>query len=631
MRQRRKCYYRNCGHSETGNKKSGKNCSFYPLPKDYVLCSRWLIAGGVDKLTPKRVTAYNCFICSCHFPNGKSQGPVEWVEEEGCEDFIGPSGKGRRPSALVVYSPVKSLWRLRGKAARLSAKKHLKRIMDTGETEIYSDLGVGILPPSPSPQRSSCPSPLRPEMTASNTGGAVRNILEDMVDTEDRQSLDTFHETRVDFSDLSTILTCSDDNKRLASDENNNNMKEIFVTCSTPADVEVIRLAVKDSILKEVLWHKPLMHDFASNIISEETKPAKLNSRATGSNTLPRRMASFSNGSSPHVLEFCSVAVQCNRSFICYRKAKLLSENEFQFYTGISQSAFELLFEFLGGDEVCSKLKYSYSKNTPKRSISKGDLSPKDKLLMTLLRLRRGIPLCDLRILFNISEGYASKVVYTWVRFMSLQFKKLEENMFTSVEAQNGLRPKCLSDFQNLRVIIDSSEFRIQKPYNFQYQSNTFSDYKSGNTTKFLIGMSCFGGLSYISEAFEGIISDRQLLIKCGFLDKMQPHEAVMADTGFDAEDLFDERDLELLLIPAFLGNRQNFTARELILNRTIAVSRVHVETLIGKIKQFRLVRYIIPNTMLPIASDLVRVCAFLVNFRTPFIKDDDRNEDDED
>ncbi|KAE8744178.1 hypothetical protein FOCC_FOCC009186 [Frankliniella occidentalis] len=207
-----------------------------------------------------------------------------------------------------------------------------------------------------------------------------------------------------------------------------------------------------------------------------------------------------------------------------------MSVKDFTFFTGLSQDAFETLFWFLGGNEVCSKLKYGYTQKTPKRKQFQGFLYPKDKLFMTLLRLRRGTPLRDLKTLFGISEGYASRVVYTWVRFMSLQFKKLDDSMFTTAEAQNGLRPKCYKDFPNLRVIIDSSEFRIQKPYNFQQQSNTFSDYKSGNTIKVLIGTSCHGGLSYISEAVEGSITDRQLLIKSGLLDKMHPNEAVMAD-----------------------------------------------------------------------------------------------------
>ncbi|KAK3909668.1 O-methyltransferase bfoE [Frankliniella fusca] len=323
---------------------------------------------------------------------------------------------------------------------------------------------------------------------------------------------------------------------------------------------------------------------------------------------------------------FRSIGIQCERSFIDYEKCKHLSETDFKFYTGITQTVFELLYDFLGGDEVCDKLKYEYKYSTPKRERFNSELTSKTKLFLTLLRLRRGIVGRDLKVLFNITEYHALRIAYTWIRFMSLQFKKLDQLMFVSSAAQNPLKPRCFEKFPNLRVIIDSTEFKIQRPKHFQQQNNTFSAYKSSNTMKFLVGISCFGGLSFLSEGFEGSISDRKLLVESGLMDYLQPEDAIMADRGFDCEDLCDEKEVNLL-IPAFLDHRTHFTARELILNRSIAVSRIHVETFIGLIKQFRLVRYAIPNAMLPIASDLVRVCAYLVNFQLPFIKDEDDTE----
>lgn len=315
------------------------------------------------------------------------------------------------------------------------------------------------------------------------------------------------------------------------------------------------------------------------------------------------------------------IGIQCVRSYICYGKCKTLPQGDFKFYTGLPQPVFELLYDFLGGDKVCSNLKYVYSRSTPRRQQFQGDLFPKDKLLLTLLRLRRGIPLRDLGALFSISEAHASTIAYTWVRLMSLTFQKLERIMFCSTAAQNGRRPKCFDKFENLRVVIDCFEVYMQRPTHFQQQTNTFSDYKQRNTLKFLIGISCFGGLSFLSEGYEGSISDRKLVERSGFMDFLEEGDAVMADRGFDMEDLCDEKGVDLL-IPAFIRGRASFTARELLLSKSIAESRVFVECFIGKIREFRLVRWMIPNSMLPIASDLVKVCAFLVNFQAPFITD---------
>ncbi|XP_026291788.1 uncharacterized protein LOC113216260 isoform X1 [Frankliniella occidentalis] len=606
MGRGRKCHYKNCDHNEVDNKAMGRRCKFYSLPKDRIRTAQWLHLGAVDHLTPKRVTAFNCFMCSCHFLNGRENGPVEYVEE--CdfdiaeEDLIqesefndelnvrkriltpstrtqSPPVKNRRvadltPSSKLAmealllltnvskpipkncnYSPKKQLWRLRGSHARGSARKILHNMMDaaaTQEQETYSelcdDLGVAHLV-SPS------------------------------------------HNTSVDFSD-----------------ENNNLDDEVKSRCYSS------QVSQDCSTTSRQLF----LNYFPSqdNSTTLPTTPSASERGAPSPSGFPQPNVTFQERT------FRSIGIQCDRGFLCYAKCKKMKEVDFRFYTGISQEVFEMIYQFLGGDEVCNKLKYEYDAKTPEREPFNWKLTAQDKLFLTLLRLRRGIPVRDLKVLFNISKYHASRICYIWTRFMSLQFKKLDDLMLTSAAAQNPLKPRCYEKFPNLRVIIDSTHFKIQQPKHFQQQNNTYSSYKAANTIKFLVVISCFGGLSFLSEGYEGSISDRQLLIQSGLMDRLQPEDAMMADRGFDCEDLCDEREVNLL-IPAFLDQRTHFTARELILNRAIAVSRIHVETFIGLIKQFRLIRYIIPNSMLPIASDLVRVCAYLVNFQQPFIKDD--------
>ncbi|KAE8744947.1 hypothetical protein FOCC_FOCC008359 [Frankliniella occidentalis] len=317
-----------------------------------------------------------------------------------------------------------------------------------------------------------------------------------------------------------------------------------------------------------------------------------------------------------------SIGIQCNRSFLSYDKFMLLPEREFQFYTGVTKTVFNVIFDFLGGEEVLNSLKYKYNQKTPKR-FQWVKFTAQDKLLMTLLRLRRGIALKDLSELFSIKKEWACKVFYAWIRLMSIQFSRLDDHIFVSAEVQNINKPKCFSPFPNLRVIIDATEMKIQRPRNLQQQGNTYSNYKAANTMKFLIGISCYGGLSFISEGFEGSISDRKLLLKSGILQFLIQGDSVMADRGFDAEDILNDRGVDLI-IPAFLGTRSEFTARELLGSKIIASARIHVETFIGRVKQFKLLRCTIPNNqMLPYYSDIVKVCAHLVNFNAPFINFD--------
>ncbi|KAE8742064.1 hypothetical protein FOCC_FOCC012391 [Frankliniella occidentalis] len=117
----------------------------------------------------------------------------------------------------------------------------------------------------------------------------------------------------------------------------------------------------------------------------------------------------------------------------------------------------------------------------------------------------------------------------------------------------------------------------------------------------------------------EGSISDRQLFLKSGVMEFLTPGDAVMCDRGFDIEADLNEIEVDFIC-PPFLANRDAFTPREILIAKSIATSRIHVETLIGRIKFFKLVRGVLPNTMLDVASDVFRVAANLVNLSPPFI-----------
>lgn len=52
-----------------------------------------------------------------------------------------------------------------------------------------------------------------------------------------------------------------------------------------------------------------------------------------------------------------------------------------------------------------------------------------------------------------------------------------------------------------------------------------------------LLGMAPFGPITFVSPVFEGAITDRCLVQKSGFLEKLQPGDAVLADRGFDIRD----------------------------------------------------------------------------------------------
>ncbi|KXJ07635.1 hypothetical protein AC249_AIPGENE22957 [Exaiptasia diaphana] len=58
---------------------------------------------------------------------------------------------------------------------------------------------------------------------------------------------------------------------------------------------------------------------------------------------------------------------------------------------------------------------------------------------------------------------------------------------------------------------------------------------------------------SYNIYAFEGSISDNEITIKSGLLDKLKPNDAVMADRGFTIREVLAKQNIRLV-IPHFLS-----------------------------------------------------------------------------
>lgn len=84
-----------------------------------------------------------------------------------------------------------------------------------------------------------------------------------------------------------------------------------------------------------------------------------------------------------------------------------------------------------------------------------------------------------------------------------------------------------------ITVIVDCFELFIEKSSNPKALAQTFSFYKHHNTLKFLIGITPQGMICFISVGYGGRASDKFVTETCGFLDKLEVGDVVMADRGF--------------------------------------------------------------------------------------------------
>ena len=145
-------------------------------------------------------------------------------------------------------------------------------------------------------------------------------------------------------------------------------------------------------------------------------------------------------------------------------------------------------------------------------------------------------------------------------------------------------------------VIIDCFEVFIERPSSNKPRAQTWSNYKHHNTCKFLIGITPQGSISFVSQAWGGRVSDVHLTESCGILNKLMHGDLVIADRGFTIHNAVSHYMAEVK-IPAFTKCKPQLSACEIDTTRQLAHVRIHVERVIGMLRQ----KYKILSSTLPV------------------------------
>ena len=74
--------------------------------------------------------------------------------------------------------------------------------------------------------------------------------------------------------------------------------------------------------------------------------------------------------------------------------------------------------------------------------------------------------------------------------------------------------------------------------------------------------------------------------------------------------------------MPPFLGHRSQLSVKQ-VLETRIASFRIHVERIIGRLKNYCLCQSTFPLSLADLASDIVFVWAYLTNFLKPIVPPD--------
>jgi len=249
-----------------------------------------------------------------------------------------------------------------------------------------------------------------------------------------------------------------------------------------------------------------------------------------------------------------------------------------------------------------------------------------DQLFIVLARLRHSFSLKDLAFRTGVKQQDISVLLSTWLNYMYFSFSSV--SIWPHRDVISSKMPvKFRLEFPNTIVIIDATEIKLQRPSSLVCQSQCYSDYKSTNTLKALIGVDPRGSVIFISSLFSGSISDNRLTQDSGLINllgdlitagHLLPGDAVMCDKGFTNVEDFSKLGLRVN-VPPVARKQCQMCAADVLSTRTIAAHRVHVERAIARIKSFKILSHQMAISGCTSVNQIWFICAYLTNFM-PFL-----------
>ena len=181
--------------------------------------------------------------------------------------------------------------------------------------------------------------------------------------------------------------------------------------------------------------------------------------------------------------------------------------------------------------------------------------------------------------------------------------------------------PKCV-------CILDCTEVFIERPSDLKARAQTWSNYKQHNTVKILIAVTPQGSISFVSKAWGGRASDKYITEQSGILDKLLPGDLVLADRGFTIQDSVGFYCAEVKT-PPFTKGKKQLSRHEVDWSREISHVRIHVERVIGLLKQkYTIMQGTIPISLLKDGTEctienIITTCSALCNLCVTVVPSD--------
>lgn len=164
----------------------------------------------------------------------------------------------------------------------------------------------------------------------------------------------------------------------------------------------------------------------------------------------------------------------------------------------------------------------------------KKDMSLKDRVILTFVKLKQNLSFTSLGILFGISRQSCSHYFRNMVPKLAIVLETMIP--WPDHETIRMNLPVAFKNYKNTRIVLDCAETPIEKSKCLLCRILTYSNYKGKHTAKFDVGVAPSGLITHISQAYGGRASDKLIVNKSGILNKLDYQDAVMVDKGYKIE-----------------------------------------------------------------------------------------------
>ena len=285
---------------------------------------------------------------------------------------------------------------------------------------------------------------------------------------------------------------------------------------------------------------------------------------------------------------------------------------------GLAWETFSALFLYLSAFVVCSSVY----------------LPAVDQLFITLVKLRHNPSFSLLAHTSRMSKSTIISVFWKWTDALYCHIGFLvhwpdREDIFRTIP------PVFKSKFPRLTSIIDCFEIFTDAPKDLHAHAQCWSNYKKHCTVKVFICCNPHGAVTFLSPVWGGRVSDVKIVRDSGFISSRyhMPGDQILADRGFTLHDDFATSCSAELITPAFTKGKKQLTAREVEYSRQLSSVRIHVERVIGLLKnRYTILKGPLPVKMINSMSDeacgavvsscdkIVKVCASLINLNASIV-----------